>query len=79
MLDEPTNHLDGAGRERVARYLRSLDRGFLLVSHDRAFLDGCVDHILALNPTGPELIRGNFSTWFQEKEVRDRGELARNE
>ena len=79
MLDEPTNHLDGPVREQVARYLRSLDRGFLLVSHDRAFLDGCVDHILALNPTGPELVRGNFSTWFQEKEIRDRGELARNE
>ena len=79
MVDEPTNHLDGPGRELVARYLRSLKRGFLLVSHDRAFLDGCTDHILALNRSGTELVRGNFSTWFQEKEVRDRGELAQNE
>ena len=79
MIDEPTNHLDREGREKVAQYLRGLDRGFLLVSHDRAFLDSCVDHILALNPTGPELVRGNFSTWFGEKEARDRGELARNE
>jgi len=38
-----------------------------------------VDHILALNPTGPELVRGNFSSWFRDKEDRDRGELARNE
>lgn len=79
MLDEPTNHLDGPGRELVSKYLRSLNRGFLLVSHDRAFLDGCVDHILALNPSGPELMQGNFSTWFQEKEARDRRERARNE
>ena len=79
MIDEPTNHLDGPGRVLVAEYLRGLDRGFLLVSHDRAFLDGCVDHILALNPTGPELVRGSFSAWFQNKEDRDRGELARNE
>ena len=79
MIDEPTNHLDGLGRALVADYLRGLDRGFLLVSHDRAFLDGCVDHILALNPTGPELVRGSFSAWFQNKEDRDRGELARNE
>ena len=79
MLDEPTNHLDSRGREQVARYLRSLDRGFLLVSHDRAFLDGCVDHILALNRTGPEIMRGSFSTWLEEKEARDWGELARNE
>ena len=79
MIDEPTNHLDGPGRELVASYLRGLDRGFLLVSHDRAFLDGCVDHILALNPTGPELVRGTFSAWFRDKEDRDRGEAARNE
>ena len=79
MIDEPTNHLDGAGRAMVSRWLRELDRGFLLVSHDRAFLDGCVDHILALNPTGPELVRGSFSSWLRDKEDRDRGELARNE
>ncbi len=79
MVDEPTNHLDGAGRALVSQYLRGLDRGFLLVSHDRAFLDGCVDHILAFNHTGPELVRGTFSSWFQNKEDRDRGELARNE
>ncbi len=79
MIDEPTNHLDGPGRALVAGYLRGLDRGFLLVSHDRAFLDGCVDHILALNQTGPELVRGSFSSWFRDKEDRDRGEAARNE
>lgn len=79
MLDEPTNHLDGPGRKLAADYLRSQRRGFLLVSHDRAFLDSCVDHILALNRTETELMRGNFSTWFQEKEARDRGEAARNE
>ncbi len=79
MIDEPTNHLDGPGRALVANYLKNLDRGFLLVSHDRAFLDGCVDHILALNPTGPELVRGSFSSWFKDKEDRDRGEAARNE
>ena len=52
LIDEPTNHLDGAGRAMVSRWLRELDRGFLLVSHDRAFLDGCVDHVMALNRTG---------------------------
>lgn len=35
--------------------------------------------MLALNQTGPELMRGDFSTWFQEKEARDRGEQERNE
>ena len=79
MLDEPTNHLDGPGRQLVARYLSGLRRGFLLVSHDRDFLDGCVDHILALNKTGPELVRGNCSAWLREKQARDRRELERNQ
>ncbi|MEA4933219.1 MAG: ATP-binding cassette domain-containing protein, partial [Lawsonibacter sp.] len=79
ILDEPTNHLDVRGRDQVAEYLQGQNCGFLVVSHDRSFLDRCVDHILALNQTGPELVRGNFSTWFQEKEARDRSELAQNE
>ena len=79
MIDEPTNHLDEAGRALVARYLRGLRRGFLLVSHDRTLPDGCTDYTLALNRTGPELIRGGFSTWYQEKENRDRREAAQNE
>mgnify|MGYP003279124238 CR=1 FL=1 len=69
LIDEPTNHLDRAGRELVSRYLRS-KRGFLLVSHDRAFLDGCVDHILSINPSGIELQRGNFSSWYENKQRR---------
>ncbi len=79
MLDEPTNHLDESGRALVARYLRVQKQGFLLVSHDRAFLDECTDHTLALNQSGQELVRGSFSVWFQEKEARDRRELAQNE
>lgn len=69
LIDEPTNHLDRAGRELVSRYLRS-KRGFLLVSHDRAFLDGCVDHILSINPSGIEIQRGNFSSWYENKQRR---------
>ncbi len=77
LIDEPTNHLDLHGRELVARYLRS-KQGFLLVSHDRSFLDGCVDHILALNREGCEVQRGNFSSWYQNKTDRDARELAQN-
>lgn len=78
LIDEPTNHLDANGRETVARYLKGKS-GFVLVSHDRDFLDGCVDHILALNPTGPELQTGNFSSWWENKQRRDRFELEQNE
>lgn len=82
LIDEPTNHLDEAGRQKVAAYLRR-QRGFLLVSHDRAFLDGCTDHILALEPTGPRLLTGNWSTWQEEdrrrtlQEERREGQLKK--
>ena len=78
LIDEPTNHLDLNGRAQVSRYLNS-KRGFLLVSHDRAFLDGCVDHILSINKTSIEVQRGNFSTWWKNKERRDSFELAEND
>lgn len=78
LIDEPTNHLDAQGRDTVAKYLKGKS-GFLLVSHDRDFLDGCVDHILALNPTGPELQGGNFSSWWENKQRRDQFEWEQNE
>ena len=78
LIDEPTNHLDIQGRELVSRYLNS-KKGFILVSHDRAFLDGCVDHILSINKTNIEVCRGNFSTWYENKQRQDAFELAENE
>lgn len=78
LIDEPTNHLDAEGRSLLARYLKS-KKGFILVSHDRAFLDGCVDHILAINRSDIEVQRGNFSSWYRNKELRDGFEEAQNE
>ena len=78
LIDEPTNHLDIRGRELVSKYLNS-KRGFILVSHDRHFLDGCVDHILSINKASIEVTKGSFSTWWENKERRDAFELAENE
>ncbi|MCL2125029.1 MAG: ABC-F type ribosomal protection protein [Oscillospiraceae bacterium] len=78
LIDEPTNHLDMAGREIMARYL-SGKRGFILVSHDRAFLDGCVDHILSINRANIDIQGGNFSSWWRNKEMQDEYEIAENE
>ena len=75
LIDEPTNHLDLEGRQVVSRYLKG-QRGFLLVSHDRAFLDGCVDHILAINRQDVQVRQGNFSAWWRDKEARDAWERA---
>ncbi|WP_432777082.1 Lsa family ABC-F type ribosomal protection protein [Brevibacillus gelatini] len=78
LIDEPTNHLDMAGRKLVSDYLQTKS-GFILVSHDRAFLDNCVDHILSINRTNIEIQKGNFSTWWENKERQDNYELAENE
>ena len=78
LIDEPTNHLDLAGRAAVSRYLRH-QKGFLLVSHDRAFLDGCVDHILSLNRQTIDVQQGNFSSWWENKRRQDAWEQAEHQ
>jgi len=78
LIDEPTNHLDMAGRETVSRYLNSKS-GFILVSHDRAFLDDCIDHILSINKTNIEIQNGNFSSWYYNKQMQDGFEQAEND
>ena len=79
LIDEPTNHLDTTGRALVSAYLRR-KRGFILVSHDRSFLDGCVDHILSLNRSNIDLQSGNFSSWlvnFQRQQAFEQAQAQR--
>jgi len=78
LIDEPTNHLDSGSREIVAKYLNS-KKGFILVSHDRAFLDICIDHILSINKSNIEVISGNFSTWYSQKQKQDAFEISENQ
>ena len=77
LIDEPTNHLDIHGREVVSQYLNR-KKGFILVSHDRAFLDGCVDHTLSINKADITVQKGNFSSWLHNKELQDSFEQAEN-
>ena len=77
LIDEPTNHLDIQAREKVAQYL-NLKKGFILVSHDRTFLDGCIDHVLSINKNNIEIQKGNFSSWYANKEAQDNLELEKN-
>ena len=82
LIDEPTNHLDMEGRELLGAYLAS-KAGFLLVSHDRHFLDLCTDHVLAMRRKDVELTAGSFSEWkrqadrAEEHERRTREKLER--
>jgi lincosamide and streptogramin A transport system ATP-binding/permease protein len=78
LIDEPTNHLDIHARKLVSDYLKTKN-GFILVSHDRAFLDNCVDHILSINKTHIEIQKGNFSDWWENKQRQDNYELTEND
>ncbi|MDD2362931.1 MAG: ABC-F type ribosomal protection protein [Eubacteriales bacterium] len=78
LIDEPTNHLDINARETVAQYLKR-KVGFILISHDRTFLDECTDHTLSINKNNIEVVGGNFSVWWEQKQRQDAFELAQNE
>ena len=78
LIDEPTNHLDAGARKIVANYLKNKS-GFVLVSHDRAFLNECTDHTLSVNKANIEIVKGNFSSWWEQKGRQDDFELAQNE
>ena len=77
LIDEPTNHLDLHGREILSRYLRTKN-GFILVSHDQTFLDGCIDHVLSINRATIQVQKGNCSTWLENRRRQDEYELAEN-
>ena len=78
LIDEPTNHLDVEGRKIVSEYLQS-KKGFIVVSHDRRFLDDCVDHILSINRANIEVQAGDFSTWLENFENQQALEIAQND
>jgi len=78
LIDEPTNHLDVQSRFTVAKYLNG-KKSFILVSHNRIFLDSCIDHVLSINKANIEIQQGNFSSWWENKERQDNFELAEND
>lgn len=77
LIDEPTNHLDTQARELLSAYLRK-KKSFILVSHDRCFLDGCVDHILSLNRSNIEVQSGNFTSFMTNFERQQEFERRQN-
>lgn len=78
LIDEPTNHLDKKTRQQVANYLKKKKQGFIVVSHDRQFIDDVVDHILSIEKSQLVLYQGNFSVYEEQKALRDAYEEAQN-
>ena len=78
LIDEPTNHLDIETKNNLIEYLKK-KKSFILVSHDREFLDKVVDHIIAINNTNIEIQKGNFSTWQENRKRQDNFEKVQNQ
>lgn len=77
LIDEPTNHIDTQTKENLIQYLNQ-KKGFILISHDREFLDKVVDHIISINNTNIDIQKGNFSSWKENKDRQDNFEFVQN-
>ncbi|MFN2431279.1 MAG: ABC-F family ATP-binding cassette domain-containing protein [Gemmatimonadota bacterium] len=70
LLDEPTNHLDLETTRWLEEHLRDLAATLILVSHDRAFLDGVVDHVLHLEGSAATAYGGSYSGFVRQRAER---------
>ena len=69
LLDEPTNYLDIEARAWLEQFLQNFSGGFLLVSHDRYFLDVTINEVYELFNGELKRYPGNFSHYEKVREV----------
>ena len=81
LLDEPTNDLDLEGLAELERIVTGFDGGIVVVSHDRAFLDRCVDRFVELDPFTHEAseFAGTWSDYERERDLRREQQRAAHE
>ncbi len=70
LLDEPTNHLDVNAVEWLEEFLRDYESAFVIISHDRYFLDRCCRRIIELENGRAANYTGNYSDYLVEREER---------
>jgi ATP-binding cassette subfamily F protein 3 len=70
LLDEPTNHLDLETRNWLENYLRTYPFGYILISHDRYFLDVTVDRTVEIWNKKLQIYAGNYTKYLKQKEDR---------
>lgn len=70
LLDEPTNHLDLASVTWLEGFLKSYDGAVVVVSHDRAFMDGIVNRVGELSNKELTIYPGNYSKFLEERALR---------
>src|SRR6202140_3689397 len=70
LLDEPTNPLDLEARNWLEQYLADYPFAYVLISHDRYFLDVTVDKIVEIWNRGVHFYSGNYEKYLQQKQER---------
>jgi ATP-binding cassette, subfamily F, member 3 len=70
LLDEPTNHLDLETRNWLEEYLRTYPFGYILISHDRYFLDVTIDRTVEIWNKRLSIYQGNYTKYLSQKDER---------
>src|SRR5215472_1779158 len=70
LLDEPTNHLDLETRNWLEEYLRTYPFGYILISHDRYFLDVTIDRTVEIWNKRLTIYNGNYTKYLTQKDER---------
>ena len=70
LLDEPTNHLDLETRNWLEDYLKNYPFGYILISHDRYFLDVTIDRTVEIWNKRLSTYQGNYTKYLKEKDER---------
>lgn len=76
MLDEPTNHLDLPSIQWIENYLQSYEGAYIIVSHDRAFLNRTVNKVVEVTQADLHVYPGDYDHYEEEKALRN--ELQQN-
>lgn len=69
ILDEPTNHLDVQSVEWLENYIKNSDKTFLIVSHDRYFIDRIANKIIEIKNTNVREYKGNYSDYIEKSNM----------
>ncbi len=76
-LDEPTNHLDIVSQHWVEQYLKHYQGALIVISHDRAFLDGVVNKVLEVSPGSTRMLTCNVSEYIERLEQETAEKLGK--
>lgn len=76
MLDEPTNHLDLPSIQWIENYLKNYEGAVIVVSHDRQFLNNCINTVVEVSGQKLTVYPGTYDNYVEEKALRN--ELQKN-